>query len=70
MTPSSCDLLVVAVARLAGAVVVFLVVTRGEVVLGGRLLEDFSEEDEEVQSDSFRPINQPSCFNPAIIVNS
>ena len=73
ITPSSWDLLVVAggVAG-AGEVVVRLVEPPGdgespfgELVVAGRLLEVFSADDE-VQSDSFRPISQPSCFKPAI----
>ena len=64
MTPRTCDLLVVP--TVWGVLVVDLtVVTRaGVVVLGGGLRVDFLEEDE-VQSVSFRPISQPSCFNPA-----
>ena len=34
------------------------------VVVAGRRVEVFSAEDE-VQSDSLRPISQPSCFKPA-----
>ena len=65
MTPRSCDLLVVP-GVWVWAVVVLLVVDReGVKVVVGRLVEDFLEEDD-VQSDSFRPISHPSCFSPAM----
>ena len=72
ITPSSWDLLVVAEAVVVLLVeVVRLVVPPGDgespledsVVTAGRLLGVFPAEDE-VQSDSFRPISQPSCFKP------
>ena len=73
ITPSSWDLLVVAGGD-DGVVLllVLLVVPPGEaespfgdLVVAGRLLGVLSAEDE-VQSDSFRPISQPSCFKPAM----
>lgn len=55
-----------------GVVEVRLVVERegesplADSVVAGRRVEVFSAEDE-VQSDSLRPISHPSCFKPAMI---